>query len=86
MGLFRQAKPRLATVFRRPFECHVCGSHTFFDREVLLNTRGMEFTGLAWANQAAAGLICLTCGYLHLFVGEALELWEEDGGYPEEEE
>jgi hypothetical protein len=86
MAAFGRAKPRLATVFRQPFQCHVCEGRTFLDREVKLNTSGMEFLGLAWANPSAVGLVCLTCGYVHLFVEGPLELWKEDGGYPEEDE
>jgi hypothetical protein len=84
MGILGKVKPRLATVARRPFECHVCQGRTFHDREVKLNTTGMEFLNLAWANASAIGLICLTCGYVHLFMEGPMELWEEDGGYPED--
>jgi len=86
MVLFGRAKSRLVTVFRRPFRCHVCEGQTFVDREVKLNTSGMEFLNLAWANASAIGLICLTCGYVHLFVEGPMELWKEEGGYPEDDQ
>ena len=41
---------------------------------------------MAWANASAIGLICLTCGYVHLFVEGPMELWKEEGGYPEDDQ
>jgi hypothetical protein len=82
MGLLRKAVPRLATVNNRPLLCLVCGGGEFWDREVKLNSSGMEFLNLAWANQSALGLLCANCGYVHEFVGNAVQLWIRDGGYP----
>ncbi len=82
MGLFRKAVPRLATVHNRPLRCLVCGCGEFWDREVKLNSSGMEFLNLAWANQSALGLLCANCGYVHEFVGNAVQLWNRDRGYP----
>jgi predicted nucleic-acid-binding Zn-ribbon protein len=82
MGLFRKARPRLATVRGRALQCLVCGGGEFWDREVKLNSTGMEFLNLAWANRSALGLLCARCGYVHEFVGDAVKLWDRDGGYP----
>jgi len=82
MGLFRKAGPRLATVHNRPLLCLVCGGGEFWDREVKLNSSGMEFMGLAWANQSALGLLCATCGYVHEFVGDSVILLDSGDGEP----
>jgi hypothetical protein len=54
----------------------VCGGREFYDREVKLNSTGMELVGLAWANQSALGLLCASCGYVHEFVGDAVMLFD----------
>ncbi len=77
MGLFRRPVPRLVTVLDRPLHCVVCGGAEFWDREVKLNSTGMEFLDLGWANQSALGLICARCGFVHEFVGDAVKLWEQ---------
>jgi predicted nucleic-acid-binding Zn-ribbon protein len=83
MGIFRRRQPNLATVHNRPLRCLVCGNATFWDREIKLNSTGMELLDLGWANRSAVGLICADCGFVHEFVGDAVALWESDGGYPE---
>lgn len=80
MGLSQQ--PNLVTVMRRALSCLVCRGQLFFDREVKMNTSGMEFFNLGWANQSAIGLICAHCGYVHEFMGNTVELWLADRGYP----
>jgi hypothetical protein len=82
MGLFGKRQPSLATVRRRAFRCLVCGGHAFWTRDIKMNTTGMEFLDLGWANASALGLICAECGYLHEFAGQSVELWKVDGGYP----
>jgi hypothetical protein len=68
---------------QHPFICHVCQGRLFFDREIKLNTTGMELLGIEWMNESATGLICAKCGYLHTFVNDSIELWESDRGYPQ---
>jgi len=82
MGILRRSAT-LATLNRTPFTCRACGSPQFFDREVKLNSSGAELFGVGWANRSATGLICATCGFVHEFVGDALELWKVEGGYPQ---
>ncbi|MCL4549090.1 MAG: DNA-binding protein [Bacteroidetes bacterium] len=41
--------------------CTHCGSDKFQIRDVPLNTPGMTFFGLDWANRDASALICTTC-------------------------
>jgi hypothetical protein len=74
----------LATVHRKPFRCLVCRGSLFSQREVKLNTSGMEFFDLGWANASALGVVCEACGHIHEFVGDAVELWEPESGYPED--
>ena len=77
-------KPSLVTLgtARRPFACLVCNGTLFLDREIKLNTTGMEAADLGWLNRSATGLVCARCGYVHLFVNDEIELWRVEGGYP----
>lgn len=68
---------------RHEFTCLVCEGREFASREIKLNTTGMEFFDLGWANRSSLGVICVSCGYVHEFVGDAVEFREIDGGYPE---
>lgn len=81
MGLFR-SKPKLVTVRGRALCCLVCGGREFWSREVKLNSTGAEFLDLGWANRSATGVICDACGHVHSFVGNSVEFWKVDGGYP----
>lgn len=62
-------------VFIRPTQsflsCHVCGGLQFASREVKMTTTGMTFFDLDWLNKSADGVICLRCGYVHVFMGNA---------------
>jgi len=78
MGIFSKREPRLVTVQDRPLRCLVCGTDEFWDREVKLNSTGMELFDLGWANQSALGLICANCGFVHEFLGDAVRLWKRD--------
>ena len=68
---------------QHPFTCLVCEGELFIDREIKLNTSGLEFLGLEWASRSATGLICCDCGYVHTFAGDTVRLWEPGGGYPD---
>ncbi len=71
-------KPALVTIDGRPFRCGLCNNDEFFDREVKLNSTGTEILDLGWASQSATGLICSQCGYVHLFVTDAIEFWKPE--------
>ncbi|MCX5135092.1 hypothetical protein OOK06_23805 [Streptomyces sp. NBC_00340] len=58
--------------------CQVCKGDLFRERDVLLNSTGMEFMKLAWADESATGLICWRCGYVHLFVNRDIKLYRAD--------
>ncbi|MFI8323846.1 hypothetical protein [Streptomyces sp. NPDC085529] len=66
-----------AAIGQRPILCLMCDGDAFRRREVLLNTTGMELFNMAWANRSATGLICASCGYVHLFVNPALRTWRQ---------
>ncbi|WP_086824397.1 zinc ribbon domain-containing protein [Streptomyces sp. NRRL B-24572] len=66
------AKAVQAMIGEHPILCPMCDSDTFRKREVKLNSTGMELFDLAWANESATGLICRSCGYVHLFVNRDL--------------
>jgi|HubBroStandDraft_6_1064221.scaffolds.fasta_scaffold21135_4 predicted nucleic-acid-binding Zn-ribbon protein len=69
-------KPVAAMVGDHPVRCLICGGEEFWDRSVQLNTSGLEFLGIEWANAAATGLICTECGYVHEFAGNAIQLYK----------
>ena len=51
----------------RRFQCLVCAGTGFSYREIKLNTSGMSFMNLDWANKSGTGVICDACGYVHTF-------------------
>jgi hypothetical protein len=78
MGLFsgRSNHPNLVTIGDRRFHCMFCQGERFWYRSVKMNTTGMEFFDLGWANQSSHGLICAACGYVHEFMGDNVRLWD----------
>ncbi|MGY2702242.1 hypothetical protein [Nocardioides sp. HB32] len=48
--------------------CLVCGGVRFARREVKMNTTGMSFMDLDWANRSGDGAICQSCGFVHTFL------------------
>jgi hypothetical protein len=51
----------------KPVRCPHCSNETFVEGEVLLNTVGMTFFGLAWANKTASTLLCAECDRIEWF-------------------
>lgn len=76
MGLFKQKTPVTATYDDKPIACLICAGEHFMTREIKLNSTGMELLELGWANASATGLICIGCGFVHEFAGNAIQLWE----------
>lgn len=72
------AKPVRAALGERWINCLFCQGDLFRERGVKLNSTGMEFMNLAWANETATGLICWSCGYVHLFANENIQLYRAD--------
>lgn len=48
--------------------CPVCGHQKFWLRTTLLNTGGMTFFGIEWANRRAKNYVCNRCGYMMWFI------------------
>ena len=48
--------------------CPVCQSTKFWTRETLMNTSGMTFFGVEWANRKATNFVCDKCGYVYWFL------------------
>jgi predicted nucleic-acid-binding Zn-ribbon protein len=47
--------------------CPHCGNDQFEQRFILLNTPGMTFFNLDWANRTASVLACTRCSHLQWF-------------------
>lgn len=60
-------------------KCPICGCEEFYDRATLLNTAGMTYLGLDWANDEATNYVCRDCSYIFWFESprEKLENPEE---------
>ena len=56
-------------VLGKTLACLVCGGGSFTRREIKLNTTGMSFMNLDWANKSADGAVCNACGFVHSFLG-----------------
>ena len=52
----------------KPLTCVVCGNQHYRQDRFLLNTRGGEFLGLAWADDRATCFICARCDYIFWFL------------------
>jgi RNase P subunit RPR2 len=67
---------------RRRFICHICESQTFTGLRVKLNTAVAYRIGDQFGEDAIS-LVCADCRYVHTFVEGAVQLWDEQAGYPE---
>lgn len=54
----------------REVTCSHCGGSDFDESEAQLNTAGLTFFNLDWANRTAAVLVCRQCGHLEWFLGD----------------
>ena len=72
MSLFDKRVNKFSTgsysVFGKKIICPVCDNDLFENRDVLLNTPGMTFLGLDWANKTAIALICTKCGKIEWYL------------------
>ncbi len=79
MGIFRKrgplfdstATPATGDTFQiqgRQIVCPHCGNSRFDLASALLNTPGMTFFGLDWANRTASVLCCRQCGRIEWFL------------------
>lgn len=75
-------------VFIRPSQrflsCQVCGGLQFAGREIEMTTTGMTFFDLDWLNRSAEGVICIRCGFVHTFMGDAHQWVDPSSVDPED--
>ena len=50
-----------------PITCDQCGNDEFLPGRAQLNTVGLTFLGLDWANQSAYTLMCSQCGRIEWY-------------------
>ena len=53
--------------------CAHCAHDRFVEGRALLNTAGMSFLNLDWANRSAATLTCTACGRIEWFLADPEE-------------
>ena len=76
MSLFKR-EPNYVVINGRLLGCMFCRNETFIHRQVTMNTSGMEFLDLGWANRSANGLICAACGLVHEFMNDQVLLYDQ---------
>lgn len=54
----------------RQVTCPICQHDLFWTRTTLMNTAGMTFLGLEWANKVADNYVCADCGHVLWFLDE----------------
>lgn len=59
--------PRRFTIQDKVVICPHCGHDEFAEGDAQLNTSGMTFLGLDWANKSAYTLMCSECGRIEWF-------------------
>ncbi len=65
--MIKRSNKGIYSVKGTEIKCLIC-EHPYFEKtEAQLNTAGMTFLGLDWANKTADVLCCKKCGYLHWF-------------------
>jgi DNA-directed RNA polymerase subunit RPC12/RpoP len=72
-GVSSYNEPRKYEVAKRPVRCPHCGESLFVDGRALLNTPGLTFMNLDWANRSATILVCSECGRIEWFAREPRE-------------
>ena len=48
--------------------CPICKNNKFWEKDTLMNTRGISFLGISWTNKEAENYICSKCGYVYWFL------------------
>ncbi|RJQ08071.1 MAG: hypothetical protein C4551_05895 [Bacillota bacterium] len=61
-------EPRSVEVAGHRLVCPICGADRFTQGRSLLNTRGLTFLRLDWANREADNYICASCGHILWFL------------------
>jgi len=68
MGLFSKKHAETIDVAGKQLQCPICGGNLFWEREAQLNTAGLTFLDLDWANASATCCVCDGCGYIYWFL------------------
>ena len=61
------------SVAGKPVRCAHCGHDHFVEGRAQLNTAGLSFLNLDWANRSAATLACTSCGRIEWFLSDPEE-------------
>ena len=61
------------TVAGKAVRCAHCAHEQFVEGRALLNTAGLTFVNLDWANRSAATLTCTNCGRIEWFLADPEE-------------
>ena len=69
MGIFSDDKGegKAYNIAGRELACTHCGGNTFRHDRRQLNSAGMTFLELDWANKSADIFVCTTCGHIEWF-------------------
>lgn len=51
----------------RAVRCPMCNHEWFWEKKVLLNSRGMALCGMAWADKDSRAMVCDDCGHVLFF-------------------
>ena len=62
--------------------CPICRCDKFWERQTLMNTRGMTLLALDWANKEAYNYVCNDCGYVFWFLEKPRSLKESTSVCP----
>ena len=57
----------------KPVRCGHCAGDRFVEGRAQLNTAGLSFMNLDWANRTAATLTCTSCGRIEWFLADPEE-------------
>ncbi len=69
--------PRRFRVGDHDLACPVCGCDRFWLSWTLLNTAGMSFLGVDWANNQAQTLTCKDCTHIVRFGSDVAEMLDD---------
>ena len=91
MGIWRGVKRASKVVFNhapggyvscgKRICCEHCGHAEFNEGSAQLNTAGMTFLGLDWANRTATTLMCAACGRIQWYGKRPDRIEAADGSF-----
>lgn len=64
----KKPESKRVEINRIKLKCPVCQHDKFWERKTLMNTKGMTFFKLDWANKEAQNYICDNCGHVLWFL------------------